>query len=65
MMCMLAQVGIPVPNIMVTNVGGATGVYTPEDPADGEYALDMQVQSAIPPLPIPTLCSALLQPVML
>ena len=60
MMCMLAQIGIPVPSIMVKNVGGATGVYTRGDPADGEYALDMQVQPAIPPAPNPNamLCSA-------
>ena len=38
-----AQVGIPVPDVMVINVGGATGDPSPGDPADGEFALDMQV----------------------
>ena len=37
------QVEIPVPEVVVKNVGGATGVYKRNDPADGEYALDMQV----------------------
>ena len=59
MMCMLAQVGIPVPDVMVENVGGATGVYTPGDPADGEYALDMQVRSnhSLATSPNAVLCS--------
>ena len=40
---MRTQVGIPVPVIDVLNVGGRTGGYTPGDPANGEYALDIQV----------------------
>ena len=31
------------PDIKVLNVGGVKDGYTPGDPADGEYALDIQV----------------------
>ena len=43
-MCMLAQVGIPVPSTMVLNIGGATGVSSGRA-WDDNFALDMQVQS--------------------
>ena len=41
---MRTQVGIDVPDIKVLDVGGITDTtYDPNNPADGEYALDIQV----------------------
>ena len=40
---MRMQVDISVPKIEVVNVGGRTEGYEPGEPANGEYALDIQV----------------------
>ena len=68
---MRVQANIPVPEVMVMNVGGATGVHSPGYPEDGAYALDMQVPPNCP-LPPPLiqhcetmLCSVALQSVVL